>query len=150
LATPNESGFEIYSSNDAWFASLKARLVQFFETRATPYEGLHKSGIYDVFLIFLGFPASVWITINSEHIVEKLGAQNNMARALVYGYFLFFSITLFRFLFSYGRWLFPKIKLNEASPSSLNAHRALWGIIISAIIIPIFYDIIKSTFGLFK
>jgi hypothetical protein len=54
LPTPNESNFAIAADDESWFAATKSRLSQFFKDRRTSTEWLHRAGIYDALLIFIG------------------------------------------------------------------------------------------------
>jgi hypothetical protein len=93
--------------------------------------------------MIFGIPFSVWVSHNlGTLIVNKTGLSDIMS-ALVFVYVFFLGLNVFRSIFAYARWAFPKIELVDSN-SSIGAHRlALAGISFS-LVATMLYDLVKS------
>ena len=65
-------------------------------------------------------------------------------RDLHYGFFL--ALNIFRVLFSYSRWVFPKVELETNVASSPLRHRSAWLAIMLALVAAFLYDVLKTLF----
>ncbi len=141
LPTPNESNFEISADNESWFSATKARLSQFFSDRRTSTNWLHRAAVYDILLIFVGIPMAIWLDYRVVSLIDT-SKISPVIIAAVYIYIFLLAITLFRILFSYSRWVFPKVELDTELASPLR-HRGIWGAIILAMVTSFLYDGLK-------
>jgi len=142
LPTPNESNFAISADDESWFAATKARLSQFFTDRRTPTNWLHRGAIYDALLVFVGIPIGIWLAFRIVGLISSPKISPIIIAAL-YVYIFLAALNLFRLLFSYSRWVFPKVELDTELASPLR-HRGIWGAILLALVASLLYDCLKS------
>jgi hypothetical protein len=145
FATANNSNFEISASSEAWFTTLNARLAQLFSERRTNFDWLHQPGIYDLLLFTLGLPLALWIDYRFSLGIEKMKFPGVLSASL-YAYLFFAGLYIFRGLFTYSRWVFPKIEI-QSDTSSPFRHRAVWGAIMIAVFGGAILDAAKALLG---
>jgi hypothetical protein len=141
--TRNTSNYIITAQNEDWGTSLNARLEKFFSQRKTRWSWLHKQGTYDVISFALGFPFALWVAARlGKFLIEGRGLPSILSIA---GYLYLFIIimTVFRAIFSYARWTFPKVELISAR-SSATTHRAILLGILVAIVGGALWDAVKA------
>jgi hypothetical protein len=142
FATPNNSNFEISASSEAWFTTLNTRVTQLFDERRTGFNWLHRQGIYDLLLFIIGLPFALWIDYHFSSSIDKLKLSIVLASG-IYVYLFFAGLFIFRGIFTYSRWVFPKIEIqSEASPPL--RHRAAWLAIMIAVFGGAFWDACKA------
>lgn len=142
LATPNSSNFSINSDGETWFTAINARLTQFFKERRVSWNWLHSPGVYDGLLFIVGLPITLWgaYRAGATFQLSKLPQPITVA---VYIYLFFLILMIFRLLFSYARWAFPRIEIDSVrSPAS--RHRAVWAGLVLAVGGGIILDILKA------
>lgn len=128
LPTPNESNFEIVADNHSWFAASNAVLAEFFDTRKTRINWLHRAAMYDILLMILGFPLSIWAAYRLGNVLERAPRMPSIISSAIYIYTFFFSLNVFRVLFSYSKWVFPKVELQtDGSSSPASAQKCMAG-----------------------
>jgi hypothetical protein len=142
FATENTSFFEVSSSSESWFTALNTRLAQFFADRSTNFDWIHKPGIYDLFLLTIGLPFSLWIDYRLSPSIERLNLPT-VLRGGIYVYCFFLGLFVFRGLFSYSRWVFPKIEIHSENSLPLR-HRAVWAAIMIGVFGGAVWDAIKG------
>jgi hypothetical protein len=147
LPTPNESNFKIEAVSESWFAATKAKLVDFFNERRSGYEWLHRAGIYDILLFVIGLPMAVWTCARLQDMVPTIGSLDTIPKGLIYCYTFLATLLIFRTLFSYSRWVFPKIEIESEARGSPLRHRAVWAVVMAGILLPALYDVIKALVG---
>lgn len=141
--TPNNSNWVISAESEVWSTSLNARLQEFFGERETRVNWLHLSTTYDALLLLIGFPLTLWAASRVGHpMSEKLHLPTSIQTAL-YVYLFFLFLNAFRWMFSYGRWIFPKIELADGK-SAPGRHRAVWSLLVLGILTAAIWDAIKS------
>jgi hypothetical protein len=143
LPTLNESNFEISANNAAWFSAAKAKLVEFFYERRSGYEWLHRTGVYDILSFIFGFPLGIWSCVKMEAAVPSIDNLGVIPRSLIYTYLFAISLLVFRILFSYSRWVLPKVEIEEDIRRTPLRHRAVWLFVLAAIFGPGVYDVAK-------
>ena len=144
LATTNASNLKINSNNEQWFSAAKFRLSEFFDEMRTGYDWLHRPAIYDVLLAILGLPIAVWTTVRVTSIFKNIDNLSIIPRMLVYTYVFYLSLLMFRLLFSYARWAFPKIEASSNIEAPQVGHRLLLGGIVLSIVASFTYDLLKT------
>jgi hypothetical protein len=149
LPTPNESNFEISAVDEEWFIVSKTRLVEFFHRHQSGYDWIHRAGIYDILLFTLGLPLSIWGTVRVESIIPAINSVSIFPKTLIYVYTFAVSLMLFRLLFSYARWVFPKVEVETLGRVSPLRHRAVWVIALTSLLWPALYDAVKFGVGYF-
>jgi hypothetical protein len=142
LPTPNDSNFMVASNSESWFTALNSRLTQFFMERRTRYDWLHRPGIYDLLLFFLAVPLALWIDyrIGSWKLLQ---ATSRIIQSSVYVYLFFFGLYIYRILFTYSRWVFPKVEIHTDGSSPLG-HRTAWATVMLGIVSGFLWDAIKA------
>jgi hypothetical protein len=131
FATENASNYVIFSSLEGWFTLLNTRLTQVFNERRTGFDWLHKPGIYDLLLFIVGLPFALAMDYEFSEIIGKLQLPNVLTSAL-YVYLFIAGLFIFRGLFSYSRWVFPKVEIQSETSPPLR-HRWVWLTIILGI-----------------
>lgn len=144
LPTPNDSNYQISANNESWFAATKKKLDAFFYERRTGFNWLHRSAVYDVLLLFLGLPGAIWTSCRLESYFSGISKLPIFLSSIVYVYVFVLSLTCFRILFSYSRWVFPKMEIESAVRASPLRHRSMWGILLVGVLGTILYDVIKA------
>ena len=147
LPTPNESNFEITADNHSWFAASNAVLTEFFDARKTKLNWLHRAAVYDLLLIFLGFPLGLWAVYRLGAVLERAPKMPSIINSAIYIYGFFFALNIFRVLFSYSRWVFPKVELETDISSSALRHRSAWLVIMGPLVVAFLYDVVKAVLG---
>jgi hypothetical protein len=105
---------------------------------------LHAGAIYDVGLYLVGFPFSLWAVYRVSDLLKSL-ALPTIIEAAIYVYTFFLGVNLFRLMFTYSRWVFPKIDL-ESESSSPFRHRGVWAAIILTVFGSVVSDILLKAF----
>lgn len=143
--TPNNSAWTVKAKEEAWFVALSTQLQTFFRERSTKLDWLHGPATYDLLLLLLGAPLSLWGSYRLGKLISthQMLPDSFMPAIYVYGFFL--SANIFRALFSYSRWIFPKVELDFSSGAPLR-HRALWYALAIGIVGSALYDGIKTLF----
>lgn len=142
--TPNESNFSISSDNESWFTAARANILDFISERKTSYNWLHSSGLYDGLALFIGTPLSIWFTLRIGRHIDQLNSSNFVKTAL-YIYSFVFALSIFRILFSYARWVFPKVEMSSERSSAI-VHRTVLGAICIGVAASVLWDAIKYLF----
>src|ERR1700730_3283654 len=115
-ATENISNFQIVAASEPWFTTLNTRLTQLFDERRTGVNWLHREGVYDLFVLTVGVPFALWLDYRFSPSIDKLNLPSVLSSGL-YVYLFFAGLFIFRSIFTYSRWVFPKIEIpSEASP----------------------------------
>jgi hypothetical protein len=144
--TPNNSNWFVTAQSEGWSTSLSARLEQFFAERRTRVEWLHRSNTYDGLLIVMGFPLALWGGYRIGHAISASVHMPSAVETGLYVYAFFLSLSVFRWMFSYARWVFPKIEL-DSEKSTSGRHRALWAGLALGILGSALWDAIKAVAG---
>jgi hypothetical protein len=141
--TPNNSNYIVSAQNQDWGTSLNARLDSFLSQRKTQWNWLHKQGTYDVLLFFCGLPLTLWGVTRVGNVLIEGWRLPQVLSVAVYVYLFFLLLNVFRGLFSYARWVFPKIEF-VSSISSTIAHRSFLLAILIGIVGSAVWDAIKT------
>lgn len=138
--TPNSSEWFIMGNNEAWVTSLSTRIKEFFEQRKTNIDWLHRPAAYDKLLILIGIPLCLWGTM---HIGASLlsPSLNETIKIASYIYIFIACANIFRSMFAYAKWIFPKIEL-ESTTSRVGLHRFVWFAITVSVTGAAIYDLI--------
>lgn len=144
--TPNNSNWLVSAETESWSTSLSTRLSDFFSERKTLVDWLHRPATYDLLLLVAGFPLSLWGAYRVGDLIIVGKSLPFVLNTAVYVYAFFVSANVFRALFSYSRWVFPKIEL-ESSKSPALRHRALWYTLVIGVLVSALWDAIKYLTG---
>jgi hypothetical protein len=141
--TPNNSIYTINAQNEAWASSLNARLDKFFTERKTGWNWLHRQAIYDFLLFVFALPLVLWAESRLGLLFIEPKQLPFALSIGIYVYVFFFFVNVFRMIFSYARWAFPKIEL-ESAQSSVATHRAILVALLIGIIGSAVWDALKA------
>jgi hypothetical protein len=128
FATENASRLYIWSSSEQWFATLDKRIGDLFKERRTGFDWLHRPGIYDALIMTIGLPFCFAIVYLASPFVTKLNFSSNVLTSAIYIYLFIAGLHIFRALFTYSRWVFPKAEI-ESQYSPPMRHRGVWAAI---------------------
>jgi hypothetical protein len=142
FATPNNSNFEISASSEAWFTTLNTRLTELFRERRTGFNWLHQPGIYDLLLFVLGLPFALWIDFRCSPIIDRLQLPTVLGSG-IFVYLFVAGLFIFRGIFTYSRWVFPKVEIQSEGSPPLR-HRAVWAAIMIGVFGGAVWDSIKA------
>ena len=142
--TPNNSTYTVYALNEAWGTSLNAQLARLFLERKRPWDWLHRQGAYDALVIFLGIPLALWASARLGGLLFNGLPLPSAVSIGAYVYLFIATLNVFRAIFSYSRWVFPKVELVTGSPSGMAKHRALLWAIIVGLIGRVVWDLIHA------
>jgi hypothetical protein len=144
--TPNSSNWFVTAQIEGWSTSLSARLEGFFTDRKTRIDWLHRSGTYDGLLIVIGVPLALWGAFRIGNPITTRVHPPSAIETALYVYAFFLSLNVFRWMFSYARWVFPKIEL-VSEQSTPGKHRALWAAVTLGVLGSAVWDAIKALAG---
>ncbi len=144
--TPNNSNWFVTAQTESWSTSLSARLEQFFADRKTSVEWLHRSNTYDGLVLVMGFPLALWGAYRMGHPISIRTHLPSSIETGLYVYAFFLSLSIFRWMFSYARWVFPKIEL-DSEKSTVGRHRAVWAALCLGVLAAALWDTIKALAG---
>lgn len=147
LATPNDSQYIVVGENTAWVRSTKSRLDDFLQDRKRKGIWIHRSGIYDFLLNFVGVLFIAWLMSFFVPIVDNwFSGVDATYRYAGYIVAFLFAIRTFVFLFNYSRWIWPVVELRDGDPI-LKAHRFIWITLVLGIAGSAIYDLAPALSG---
>jgi len=148
-ATPNTSSIYIVGENETWTSGAYKNVIDSLQERSNKREWLHKTNIYDLFIWFIIIPLSFFSIYKIEHFsfFDNQGVSSVFIVAL-YLYFFIIVLNLFRMLFNYARWVFPKMELITSFKKGAILHRIILGAISLAIFSSFIYDLVRLTIKL--
>lgn len=142
--TPNDSSFIVEGYDNTWVNGVYREIDNFFEKRSSKISGIHKNSIYDLFLWILGVPIGFWTCFKMASIIQQ-AFINSFLQSALYVYIFFLSLLIFRILFHYFRWLYPKIQYKSSNDLSI-IHRGFFYTIAIGLIGKFLYDMICLIF----
>lgn len=136
--TPNESNFVVEGDDITWVNGVFHELQAFVKKYPAPLNLIHQGGIYDLFVWAMILPFSFYICQGFEVEISQT-FQGTFMKNLLYVYVFFLSLMVFRCLFHYIRWAFPRVDYLASGNLSL-VHRAIAGLIGLGLLGNILYD----------
>jgi len=143
--TPNNSNFLVTAEVESWSTSLTTRLRDFFTEKGTSVNWLHGPATYDALLFPLGLPFALWGGYRLGSIITNA----NWPSPLIFGIYVYaflFVLNIFRCMFMYARWIYPKIELIAATSTKQSTHKAILTVVLLGILASAVWDGIKSAF----
>jgi hypothetical protein len=121
--TQNASVANIGGLDATWANALHDELVAFFRQGRTKRGWLHLPRSYDVLVILVGFPLSFDIVYHLDRLTEHVAPLREALSVALYVYAVLLVLFLFRILFNYARWAFPKMEIDAPRQHAGAAHR---------------------------
>ena len=94
----------------------------------------------------MGVALALWGAYRMGHPISARVHLPSAVETGLYVYTFFLSLNVFRYMFSYARWVFPKIEL-ESEKSPARKHRTLWAALALGVLGSAFWDAIKALAG---
>ena len=129
----NASSVYITGIDDAWVKAVHDDLSNFFDERATLRGCLFSRYTYDVLVWTLGIPTSTALVYHVDKWTKLAVNSPGAVRIPVYVALFVLGLAIFRFLFNYAKWAFPKIEPPNARGWPV-AHRSLLAIIWASVV----------------
>jgi len=146
-STVNNSSITVKGSNETWVSGVYSAISSFFDNKKTNRGWLHKRFVYVLFLFLFVFPITFWIIYRLDSFLKLLNTNiPSVLSIAIYVYIFFLTLTVFRILFNYFRWVFPLVEFKTKKSTKITKHRAFFYFILTAIIGPLIWDIIKALF----
>jgi hypothetical protein len=127
-----------------WANGLYAELESFFEQSTTRRGWLHLRQSYTVLLILFGLPLSFEVVYHLDRMMRRKAALPEALSVAVYVYVVLVVVFLFRIIFNYGRWVFPKVELDAPRQHVGVRHR----VAISALVLMVIGALVKAALRL--
>jgi hypothetical protein len=142
--TPNQSTLKFSGDNTTTAAIIKITEDIFNKKKSYTKSLLHAGSIYDISLLFIGFPTYfIYLPLLSNWANNFFKDTNLFLSNAFYVYAFFLWLWIYMVIFKYTRWLFPKIDLKERKRKSL-LHLAIWGFIIFEILTPLISSLLNQ------
>jgi hypothetical protein len=141
--TRNNSIYNISAQNEGWGTSLNSRLDSFLAERKTRRNWLHKQGAYDILVLVLGLPLALWAAARFGGLLIEGRELPSVLSIACYIYLFLLALNIFREIFSFARWTFPKVELISPG-SSPTVYRAILAAILIGIVGSALWDAIKA------
>lgn len=106
LQTLNNSYCNISGGDESWRRTTKGRIKEFLDKKNNGRAWLHSTGVYDIFLFFIGFPIAFRIIYRLlPYLNAALNSGHDILRYAFYVY-VFLTILIFaKLFFQYSRWV---------------------------------------------
>lgn len=129
----NTSSVLITGTNDTWVKAVHDDLRNFLDERATLRRWLYSRYTYDILVWTIGIPTSLAFVYHIDKWTKLTANSPGAVRIPLYVALFLLGLLIFRFLFNYAKWAFPKIE----SPSVRGwpvLHRSLLTIIWTSVV----------------
>jgi hypothetical protein len=144
-ATPNNSAICVEGYDNTWVNGVYSEIDHFLKKRSSKFSRIHKNSFYDLIVWVIGIPFGFWICNKIDFNIND-GFNSSFLKNALFVYVFMFSLTIFRVLFHYFRWLYPKVQYKSSTDLSL-AHQSFFYIITMGIIGTFLYDVLSSFFS---
>lgn len=146
-ATTNTSTIRISGENETWVSGAYKNVIQSLKERANKWSWLHSANIYDLFIWLIVIPLGFFTIYKIERIFSlSTSGMSTVFIAAIYLYFFTIVLNIFRMIFNYARWIFPKMELVTSLKKGATVHRVILGAILLAILCSYIYDLLKLIF----
>jgi len=143
--TPNGSNVKVQGSDATWVNGLFHEIQEFIRDHKAPATWIHRHSIYDMLLWFFGYPFAFWACFKVSPSLPTINGVGPFLKAALFVYLFLITLTGFRALFHYARWVFPVVEYRHPKGTSLR-HRIILGALAFALTASVLYDIIKWIF----
>ncbi|MFN4284295.1 MAG: hypothetical protein ACK4NA_16830 [Alphaproteobacteria bacterium] len=133
--TINASEVTVYGSDENWVAGVMDIVNRTVDQEVSSWRRfIHRSFIYDIGLLLFGAPLAFYLCYLASPLIQNsFLSRHSILTGAGYIYSFFIGVMLYRILFGYTRWAFPKVELIGHGGNAAK-HRTLWGALIFAIL----------------
>jgi len=107
---PNESSVRVSGVDDTWVKAVCEDLRAFFDERHKLRGWLHHRLSYDLLLWLLGIPTSFSVVYRIDRWLNLSVRLPNSLASPLYVLLFVFALLIFRIIFNYAKWVFPKVE----------------------------------------
>ena len=139
--TENNTFLEIRGRRPGWIPSVESSVRKHIYKRRHFRTFFHGSFVYDLFLMLIGIPLAIYACWRvSDWANAQFAKVNGAVLVGFYLYVAFGVLWLYRILFSYTKWAFPKVELiDQRTKPSL--HRKIWWGLVAVLAGKLFWDV---------
>jgi hypothetical protein len=138
----NSSVANIWGLDGTWANAVYDELFGFFRQRGAKRWWLHLSRTYDALVMLIGFPLSLDIVYHLDHVIRRAVLLPEALSVALYVYAVLLVLLLFRTVFNYARWTFPKLEVDAPRQHVAARHR----VAISSLALIVLGILVKAVF----
>lgn len=144
VATRNESNCVVRGFDSTWCNGLFHELESFFKARTNHLPWIHQGDFWNLLFWTIGIPSCFWVVYRMSDPIYRLFSQvSPFVLAAVYLYVFMMAAHVFRAIFWYARWIWPKVEY-LGGRNNLGAHRVVLFAVSTGLLSAIVYDVIKA------
>jgi len=140
----NTSGANVFGLDATWANAVYDELAGFFRQRRAKRWWLHLHRSYDALVPLVGFPLSFDVVYHLDRLIRRAVVLPEALSVALYVYAVLLVLLLFRVVFNYARWTFPKVEVDAPRQHAAARHR----IAISTLAVIVLGVLIKAAFKL--
>jgi hypothetical protein len=140
----NASVANVWGLDATWANAVYDELAGFFRQRGAKRWWLHLARSYDALVILIGFPLSFDIVYHLDRQIRRAVPLPEALSVALYVYSVLLVLFLFRTVFNYARWTFPKLEIDAPRQHVAARHR----IAISTFALIVLGVLVKAAFKL--
>jgi hypothetical protein len=135
------SELTVSGPREGWVVGIEATAKKQISRRRPVRGWFHGSFVYDLFMLIVGIPFAFYLCwLASGVIDERLSGTSQVVVAASYIYLGFVGLWAYRLLFSYTKWAFPLVEINDQSTRPA-LHRKVWWAIVTIVVGKVFWDL---------
>lgn len=143
-ATLNNSNIEIIGETETWVHGTYKKVMESLKQRGNKHGWLNASNIYDLFLWFVIVPFNLRLLYKlNVHFRPNFIGVSNFLKVGIYLYFFIILLFVYRIIFNYARWVFPRIELITSLQKGAIYHRLILGTLLLGILSAYVFEAIK-------
>lgn len=141
------SYYNVTGDNETWVNGVYESLKSFFHSKELNWNFIHGNYFYDLLLWVIILPAAFWtlyrfsIFLDFHHVMIPSPLSVGL-----YFYFAIFLLLVFRVLFNYLRWLYPRVEHTDSRIKPTLFHRLVLFTIVTGILTTFITDLIRTIF----
>lgn len=144
--TPNESNIKVQGYDATWVHGVFSEFNNFIKNKNSKMRWLHLHSVYDLLVLVLAIPFSFWVSYRLSDIINNAFANASIFLLNgLYVYVFLISLTLFRLLFHYARWVWPLVEYQSNKNKNIN-HQIIIGALVLGVVTTFIVDLIKNLF----
>jgi len=138
--TPNGSLLKISGMTETWVAAVADAVLGITGARKVPEAWMHKAFAYDAGLVTVALPFAFYLCWRaSSFISSRLAVIHPVVSGAAFVYVFFLSLMLYRMLFGYAKWAFPKVELTNNNDTA-RRHRAILFVIVTGLLVNVVWE----------